>query len=620
MGIPVVHAISRRDVEGHGLLRDRELGDGTPDIPVCGQPCHHPVRARIRGSGAAGIAGAARSREGQRNRVGAPVRDAHKLGGLGLAGIHEVRLGKRHIRLLRRHRQREAGNTRLTSGIGAHDVEAEHSSALRRSHDPHRAILGDFQAQALGQRTVGRNGIRIRRGAAGGGIDSPNVFAMRSRNGQPARVERQILPLGYGHFCPLGVDRRHGSQIRLHDAAIVRTRIRRRSASQRQRRGCFALKRLALAAALGHAEPLISQLVRRRGPARNLLVGKDVLGGVGSNRKRDRFALMHAGALRLRLHHGLARAGERERQLLRRLDAVQSRAVASALVIGYVELDGICGRAVIAHAGQGRALQVAPHIGRGRERDVAAPGHGHAGRINRAVGRRRLHRKHGRLRKTRRHRHVIIGRERPGSVRAQRVGPHGAIFPDRIPAIEYVAFIGHGTQRVRGAVLHLLDHGTAPLIVIRRAIDMPAVTRVDRHNVPRSPFVIRRVGLIRHRRPHDQRAEAHRRAAFVDPIAELPTGERDGHHPRRRQVAVAGEGHHHGEARAGRIGVHLQVKARVVEHRRQLHILLGDAHVHGVVAQNGARIVDPMREAVGGPRDGHGHERVALVQGLRSAS
>ena len=30
-----------------------------------------------------------------------------------------------------------------------------------------------------------------------------------------------------------------------------------------------------------------------------------------------------------------------------------------------------------------------------------------------------------------------------------------------------------------------------------------------------------------------------------------------------------------------------------------LHILLGDTYVHGVVAQDGARVVDPMREAVG---------------------
>ena len=148
---------------------------------------------------------------------------------------------------------------------------------------------------------------------------------------------------------------------------------------------------------------------------------------------------------------------------------------------------------------------------------------------------------------------------------------------------------------------------------------MPAVARVDRHDVPRSPFVIRRVGPIRHRRAHDDRAEAHRRAAFVDPITELPTGERDGHHPRRRQVAVAGEGHHHGEARACRIRVDLHVEARVVEHRRQLHVLLGYANVHGVVAQDGTPIVDPMREAIGCPRDGHGHERVALVAGLRSA-
>ena len=48
----------------------------------------------------------------------------------------------------------------------------------------------------------------------------------------------------------------------------------------------------------------------RRGPARYLFVGKDVLGGVGRNRKRNRFALMHAGALRLRRHHRLTCAGE----------------------------------------------------------------------------------------------------------------------------------------------------------------------------------------------------------------------------------------------------------------------------------------------------------------------
>ena len=95
MSIPVVDAISCGDFEGNGLLRNRKLGDGAPDVPVSGQPCHHPVRARIRGSGAAGIAGVARSREGQLDEAGAPVRNAHKLGSLGLAVVHEARLGER---------------------------------------------------------------------------------------------------------------------------------------------------------------------------------------------------------------------------------------------------------------------------------------------------------------------------------------------------------------------------------------------------------------------------------------------------------------------------------------------------------------------------------------------
>ena len=483
MGIPVVHAINRRDVEGNGLLRNRKLGDGAPDVPVRGQPCHHPVRARIRRGGAAGIAGAARSREGQRNRTGALSRDALKLGGLGLTVVHEVPLGERQIRLLRRNHQRKAGNTCLTSGIRAHDAKAEHSRALRRSHDLHRAVLGNFQAQTLRQRAVRRNDIRIRRGTAGSGLYGPNIFAMRGRNGQPARVERQVLPLGYGHLGPIGLDGRHRAQIRLRDAAIVQTRIRRRSTSQRQRRGRFAFKRHVIAA-VDYAEPLIAQLVGRRGPARYLLVGKNVLGSIGRNRKRHRFALMHAGALRLRLHHGLTRASEQKRQFLRRLDAVQGRTIASALVVGYVKLDGICDRAVIAHVGHGRALQVAPRIGRSRERDAAAPRHGHAGRIHRAVDRRRLRRKHGLLHKPGRHRHVGVRRERPSRVRAQRLAPNGSVFPDRIPAIENVAFIRHGAQRARGAVLHLVDHGTTPLIVFRRAIDMPAVARVDRQDVP----------------------------------------------------------------------------------------------------------------------------------------
>ena len=440
---------------------------------------------------------------------------------------------------------------------------------------------------------------------------------MRGRNRQPACVERQVFPLGYGHLGPIGLDGRRRTQIRLRDAAIVRTRIRRRSAIERQRSRCFALKSHVLAA-IGHAEPLVAQLVRRRGPARDLLVGKDFLGGIGRNRKRCRFALMHAGALRLGLHHGLARASERERQPLRRIDIVQGDAVASTLVIGDVQLNGIRDRAV-AHVGHGRPLQVAPVIRRRRERGAAALGHGSAGRINRAVDRRRFHLKFRRLRESRRHRHVVFRRERPSRIRAHRPGTRGAVLPDCIPAIENVAFIRHSAQRARGAVLHLVDQGASPLIVFRRAIDMPAVARVDRHDVPRIPYVIRRVGLVRHRRPHDDRAEAHRRAAFIDPVAEPPTGERDGHHPRRRQVAVAGEGNHRGEARASRIRVHLQVETSVVEHGRQLHVLLGDAHVHGVVAQDGARIVDPMREAVGRPRDGHGNEHVALVAGLRSA-
>ena len=169
----------------------------------------------------------------------APVRNALKLGALRLTVVHEVRLGKRQIRFLRRNRQREASAARLTSGIGAYDIKAEHSRALRCSRDPHRAVLGNLQVQALRQRAVRRNRIHIRRGAAGGGLDCPDVFAMSGRNGQPACVERQVLPLGYGHLGPIGLDGRHRAQIRLRDAAIVRTRIRRRGASQTSAKQMF---------------------------------------------------------------------------------------------------------------------------------------------------------------------------------------------------------------------------------------------------------------------------------------------------------------------------------------------------------------------------------------------
>ena len=84
-------------------------------------------------------------------------------------------------------------------------------------------------------------------------------------------------------------------------------------------------------------------------------------------------------------------------------------------------------------------------------------------------------------------------------------------------------------------------------------------------------------------------------------------------HNRRGVVGAAGTKRNHAKARVLGIRSDLNIAARLIEHSRELPILLCGADIERAVAHRDARIVDPVREVVLLPRNRDRHIHVAPV-------
>ena len=142
---------------------------------------------------------------------------------------------------------------------------------------------------------------------------------------------------------------------------------------------------------------------------------------------------------------------------------------------------------------------------------------------------------------------------------------------------------------------------------------MSALTRIHRRDRHRRPLINGRKGTVAKHHAVDYRRGPHGYAVLVDPVFKLPALMRHGKHNRRRVVGAAGAERNHAKARVLGIRSDLNIAARLIEHSRELPILLGGADIERAIAHRDARIVDPVREVVLLPRNRDRHKHVAPV-------
>ena len=550
-----------------------------------------------------------------RDIVLAALRHARKLRCLRRRVVGKALALKRERRFLRLHDQHEVCSALVAQVIGAPNLEAAHTRSRRhaREHQGARSVIGLRQLHALGNLNLIQV-VHIRRLAAPGAGNHDTVVIVSGRRRQHASVEHERFARSNGHRRMLGIRLCHRAQITLRNAAEVLALVV--TAELRNREGLpgLALQRHRLAAVVRHSIPLVAQLnvggrTRRYGG-----MNANITPRLGSNRKLNRIALVSTRILRLSEHLRGRSLREFKRDLLRRTHAAQRDLVRPALVVGNIEVIGITGRTVLASLfGNGHARQVAALIGRRRKRHLAIRSDRSSLRIDRSVDRSGRHLVLGRLRKACLDGHVVLGDKRPNCIRAQRLIAQRPVVVARIPPIEHVARIGNGSQGRGLPVLDFVGHGIAQRFVLGGTLDVSALTRIHRRNRHRRPLINGRKGTVAKHYAVDHRRGSHRHAVLVDPVFKLPALVRHGKHNRRGVVGAAGAERNHAKARILGIRSDLNIAARLIEHSRELPILLGGADIERAVAHRDARIVDPVREMVLLPRNRDRHKHVAPV-------
>ena len=563
----------------------------------------------------------AHPRVGIGNHVRKALGHARQHRHLRLSVVHAIQFGERKLRHLRFHDKGEMRGFRSALAVGAHDVEAEHARFLRLAHNRKRLVAPTkpLNRNALRKRASLGKRVGIRRHATRRRRDARTIGVPRCSKGQLGRVEHKLLRLHKRDSGRLGIDAHLRTQIPLRNAAVIRSLIvfARLGNRKRARRGALDRSAIAISA---DAIPLVGKLVACRRSVRFVLMCEHVRGSIRRNRQRGRIAFVNRRALRLRGHDRCARFGERKRKRLRCLNVFQSQGIASAGIIGNVEVVRNRVSALVGRFRRAYVIQIATAVGCCHERSIPAGRHLNRRRLNGAVFRCGAHLKLCLLGKVRDHLRVRRGSKRPTHVGAHRLRVvHRAFIVALVPARKVETLIGHGNERDAFARLYRLLHGVAAIAVEGRPLDVSAFARIDGDNIDRITHVIRGEGAVGIRRAHEKWALPDGRAVFINPAIELPSRVRDGYHRRRRHIARTRSGDDHAETRALRVRRHLRVEARRIEHRGQAHVLVRNTRMDGVVAHNRARIVDPVREAHSRIGNGHGDERIALVARKRGS-
>ena len=545
----------------------------------------------------------------------AALRHARKLRSLRRRVVDKALALKCKRGFLRLHDQREVCNTLVAQVIGAPNLEAAHTRSRRhtRKHQGARTVIGLRQLHALGNLNLIQV-VRIRRLAAPGAGNHDTVVIVSGRRRQHAPVEHECLAWHDGHRRMLGIRLCHRAQVALRNAAEVLALVVTAELGNREGLPRLALQRHRLAAIGRHAIPLVAQLnvggrTRRYGG-----MDANITPRLGSNRKLNRIAIVSTRILRLSEHLRSRSLREFERDLLRSTHAAQRDLVRPTLIVRNIKVIGIAGRTVLASLfGNGHARQVAALIGHRRKRHLAIRSDRSSLRIDRSVDRSGRHLVLRCLHKARLDGHVVLGNKRPNCIRAQRLIAQRPVVIARIPPIEHVARIGNGSQRRRLTVLDLIGYGIPQRFVLGGTLDVSALTRIHRRDRHRRPLINGRKGTVAKHHAVDYRRGPHGQAVLVNPVFKLPALMRHGKHNRRGVVGAAGTKRNHAKARALGIRSDLNIAARLIEHSRELPILLGGADIERAIAHRDARIVDPVREVVLLPRNRDRHKHVAPV-------
>ena len=555
----------------------------------------------------------ARAHIGQLNIALAALGHARKLRSLRRRIVSKALALKCERGFLRLHDQREVCNTLVAQVIGAPNLEAAHTRSRRhaREHQGTRSVIGLRQQHALGNLNLIQV-VHIRRLAAPGAGNHDTVVIVSGRRRQHAPVEHERLARHDGHRRMLGIRLCHRTQVALRNAAEILALAVAVELGNREGLPGLALQ---LHIAVGrHAIPLVAQLNVGGRTRRHSGMDANITPRLGANRKLNRIALVSTRIQRLSEHLWSRSIREFKRDLLRSTHAAQRDRVRPALVVGNIKVIGVAGRTVLASLfGNGHARQVAALIGRRRKRHLAIRSDRSSLRIDRSVDRSGRHLVLGRLHKACLDGHIVLGDKRPNCIRAQRLIAQRPVIVARIPPIEHVARIGNGSQRCRLTVLDLIGHGISQRFVLGGTLDVSAFSWVHRRNRHRRPLINGRKGTVAKHHAVDYRRGPHGKAVLVNPVFKLPALMRHGKHNRRGVVGAAGTKRNHAKARALGIRSDLNIAACLIEHSRELPILLCSADIERAVAHRDARIVDPVREVVLLPRDRNRHIHVAPV-------
>ena len=543
----------------------------------------------------------------------AALRHARKLRSLRRRVVDKALAFKRKRGFLRLHDQREVRIALVAQVIGAPNLEAAHARSRRhaREHQGTRSVIAQRQLHALGNLNLIQV-VRIRRLAAPGAGNHDTVVIVSGRRRQHAPVEHERLARHDGNRRMLGIRLCHRTQVALRNAA---KKLALAVAVELGNREGLPGLALQLHIAIGrHAIPLVAQLNVGGRTRRHSGMDANITPRLGANRKLNRIALVSTRILRLSEHLWSRSIREFKRDLLRSTHAAQRDLVRPALVVGNIKVIGIAGRTVLASLfGNGHARQVAALIGRRRKRHLAIRSDRSGLWINRSFDRSGRHCVLGRLRKACRDGHVVLGDKRPNCIRAQRLIAQRPVVIARIPPIEHIPRIGNGSQRRRLTVLDLIGHGITQRFVLGGTLDVSALTRIHRRDRHRRPLINGRKGTVAKHHAVDYRRGPHEQTVLVDPVFKLPALMRHGKHNRRGVVGAAGTKRNHAKARALGIRSDLNIAARLIEHSRELPILLGGADIERAIAHRDARIVDPVRKVVLLPRNRDRHKHVAPV-------